>query len=146
VRKLTSRVLGSVIALATAAAISTVIATPAHAASIYLNGESTTGNAGIAGNYVYNLDGYAAGRPKYDGYFYGITLYDHQDGNSRGAALVLSYDEWENGSWRHVDPYIARRGVDGPNGYWSYNDKANIRISICDYYSDMTFRYCSQLV
>jgi hypothetical protein len=154
VRKVTSRVLGRVGALATVAAIGIVVATPAHAASNedvntplttrYLTGDSTTGNSRMSGYYTYYPDGTAGGRTKYDGGFNSVTLIDLKDGNYVGAALVLEYDEWKNGAWRHVNPYISRTGSDGTTS-WSFNDKANISIWVCDYYGDPDdnfFEFC----
>ncbi|MFI2662910.1 hypothetical protein [Micromonospora carbonacea] len=114
-------------------------------ATIPLSGSSTSGNSSISGYYTYNADGTAGGRAKYDGRFENVKLTDNIAGNGLGAALVLEYDEWVNGAWGHVYPYISRTGSDGTTS-WSFNDKANIRVSVCDYNSSRDFINCRRLV
>lgn len=114
-------------------------------ATVPLSGSSTSGNSSISGYYTYNADGTAGGRAKYDGRFENVRLTDNIAGNGLGAALVLEYDEWVNGAWGHVYPYISRTGSDGTTS-WNFNDKANIRASVCDYNSNRDFINCRRLV
>ncbi|MFF8603896.1 hypothetical protein ACF065_31730 [Streptomyces sp. NPDC015232] len=132
-------------ALPAAAALGVLMTGVAEAATITLSGSSTSGNSSISGSYTYYQDGTAGGRPKYDGNFSSVRLTDHISGNGLGAAMVLEYDEWKNGAWGHVYPYIARTGSSGTTS-WNFGDKANIRVWVCDYNSAGDWINCNRRV
>ncbi|MFD5898673.1 hypothetical protein [Streptomyces sp. NPDC060366] len=135
--------------IATAASIAAMLVLAmtgsASAATLQLSGSSTSGNSSISGYYTYTGDGTAGGKAKFDGSFSSVKLTDNIAGNGLGSALVLEYDEFVNGAWGHVSPYISRTGSSGTTS-WNFNDKANIRIWVCDYNTSGDFLNCNRRV